>query len=135
MNIFSIDVASVALPGVPGGAGTAIKAARGGDLAVDAIRAADKAEKAVSAGKYGSYTITFESGKKYHGKGPVSRMEQSAREKSKKFSDPVVSKDWVPSPTERDAFIDEAKRIRDDGGVKSPTNYNLINSPGEKFLK
>ena len=98
------------------------------------------AKDAVEAGsekwnQTGSYTITFESGKKYHGKGPTSRMEQSAREKAKEYADPVVNMDWPPSPTQKDAFIDEAKRIRADGGVKNPNNYNKINSPGEKYLK
>ena len=152
-----LDVAATIIPFIPGGAGTALKAARGVDKAADVVRAADKATDAsvippkVSAsngvlnelieegGKKlnstGSYTITFESGMKYHGKGPESRMQQSAREKSKVYSDPVVAKDWTPSPTEKDAFIDEAKRIRNDGGVKNISNYNKINSPGEKYLK
>lgn len=56
------------MPGISGGASTGIKALRGG-------------EKSVDAGKHGSYTVTFESGNRYHGKGSTSRMEQSAREK------------------------------------------------------
>lgn len=35
----------------------------------------------------------------------------------------------------REAFKDEARRIRKDGGVENPNNYNKINSPGEKYLK
>ena len=153
-----LDVAATIIPFIPGGAGTALKAARGVDKAADVVRAADKATDAsvippkVSAsngvlnelieegGKKlnstGSYTITFESGMKYHGKGPESRMQQSAREKSKLYSDPVVAKDWTPSPTEKDAFIDEAQRIRNDGGLGIKFgNYNKINSPGEKYLQ
>ncbi|HRP69371.1 MAG TPA: hypothetical protein PLY93_07560 [Turneriella sp.] len=43
---------------------------------------------------------------------------------------------WKPAKNQREAFKDEAKRIRgDDGGVKSGENYNKINSPGEKYLK
>lgn len=62
-------------------------------------------------------------------------MEQSAREKSKRYSDPTTKKDWTPSSSEKETFIDEAKRIRSDGGVKNPNNYNVINSPGEKYLR
>ena len=44
--------------------------------------------------------------------------------------------EWSPAATEKDAFIDEAKRIRQDGGVGVKYgNYNMINSPGEKFLR
>lgn len=46
-----LDAASVALPGVPGGAGTAIKAARAADKAVDAVKALNKVDNAVDAVK------------------------------------------------------------------------------------
>ncbi len=85
---------------------------------------------------YGSYTIVFESGKKYHGKGKgIDRAIKSAKEKFEKFGDKVKSIDWTPSKNEREAFKDEATRIRLDGGKKNPNNYNEINSPGEKMLK
>jgi hypothetical protein len=45
----------------------------------------------------GSYTIEFESGKKYHGKGPKSRMNQSAKYRAQKHNDKVKSKDWTPA--------------------------------------
>ena len=37
----------------------------------------------------GSYTIEFESGKKYHDKGPESRMNQSAKYRDKKHNEKV----------------------------------------------
>ena len=83
----------------------------------------------------GSYTTTHESGKKYHGKGPKPRAEQSAKEKEKTYNDPVKDIDWTPSKNEKESFKDEAKRIRQDGGVQNPNNYNKRNSPGEKELK
>lgn len=86
-------------------------------------------------GKNGSYTIKFESGKNYHGKGPQTRMEQSAKEKSKKYNDPVKSKEWKPARNERQAFKDEYTRLKNDGGHRSDTNYNRRASPGEKYTQ
>jgi len=83
----------------------------------------------------GSYTNTHESGKKYHGKGPQSRADQSAKEKEKTYNDPLASQDWAPAPNDAEAFKQEAERIRNDGGVTNPNNYNKRNSPGEKELK
>ncbi len=144
-----VDIGATLLPGIPGGASTGIKALRGGEKAVDAVKALDKASDVakssdalksagdiVDAGKHGSYTVTFESGNRYHGKGSTSRMEQSAREKTKKYDDSVVSKDWTPAASEKEAFMDEARRIRSEKGFGPEYgNYNKINSPGEKFLK
>jgi RHS repeat-associated protein len=84
---------------------------------------------------HGSYTIVFESGKKYHGKGNLDRAVESAKEKFDNFGDNVKSIDWTPSKSEAEAFKDEAMRIRADKGVSNPDNYNVINSPGEKLLK
>ena len=83
----------------------------------------------------GSYVITFKSGKKYVGKGPKSRMEQSARTKAKKYSDPVVSKVWEPADTEADAFVAEYKKLEKLGGPNAANNYNKIQSPGKKILE
>lgn len=82
----------------------------------------------------GSYTIVFESGKKYHGKGSISRMLQSAKEKFKKYGDKAVGFQWSRAANNRQAFIDEHFRILFDGGIDNPMNYNRINSPGKKFL-
>ena len=83
----------------------------------------------------GSYTNTHESGKKYHGKGSEQRAQQSAKEKEKTYNDPAKNTDWKPAKNDKEAFKDEAKRIRKDGGVENPNNYNKRNSPGEKELK
>ena len=86
------------------------------------------------AKKVGSYTITFEKGNmKYHGKGPKSRMEQSAKEQSKKHDNLVKSKEWKEAKNDREAFKDESKRIENDGGSKSTGNYNQKKSPGDKY--
>ncbi len=83
----------------------------------------------------GSYTNKHESGKNYHGKGPESRANESANEKAKTNNDPVQNTDWKPAKNDQEAFKDEAKRIRKDGGVGNGNNYNIRNSPGEKMLK
>ncbi len=72
--------------------------------------------------------------KKYHGKGPRSRMNRSARQKAEEYNDPVVDKEWTPAKNDREAFIQEAERIEKDGGIRA-NNYNKINSPGEKYRK
>ncbi|MCH6255511.1 pre-toxin TG domain-containing protein [Puniceicoccaceae bacterium K14] len=81
----------------------------------------------------GSYTVYFKSGKRYHGKGPRYRSEISAKLRASK-DDPHVATDWKPSSNTREAFKDEARRIRGDGTVQNPNNLNKKNSPGEKFL-
>ena len=85
----------------------------------------------------GSYTVKFKNGMKYHGKGPRSRARQSAREHANKhktsFDDHDI--DWEPAANDTQAFMDEATRIRGDGGVgPAHGNLNQINSPGEKLL-
>lgn len=69
----------------------------------------------------GSYTIEFESGKKYYGKGSESRMNQSAKYRAEKHNDKVKSKDWTPA----DNDIDEYYRMEIDGGYRSDNNYNV----------
>lgn len=84
----------------------------------------------------GSYTITFKNGMKYHGKGPKSRMEESARRLGKKYGTEIdrSKSDWTPAGSERQAFKQENKRIwSDEGGPDSPDNYNQRNSPGKKY--
>ncbi|HEX3044270.1 MAG TPA: polymorphic toxin-type HINT domain-containing protein [Bacillota bacterium] len=83
----------------------------------------------------GSYTITFEKGQKYHGKGPESRANQSAKIKSEKYDNPVVDIDWTKSKNEREAFKDEYQRLKNDGGYKNPNNYNQRESPGKKYYE
>jgi RHS repeat-associated protein len=82
----------------------------------------------------GSYTNTHESGAEYHGKGSRERSQVSGRRIEKETGDKHIATDWKPAQSEQQAFKDEATRIRQGGGVKSPANYNKINSPGEKVL-
>lgn len=83
----------------------------------------------------GSYTNDHESGKKYHGKGPQKRAEQSAERVANENNDPATNTDWTPAENDAEAFKHEAKRIENDGGVENPNNYNKINSPGKKLLE
>jgi hypothetical protein len=83
----------------------------------------------------GSYTVTFENGKTYSGKGPMSRAKASAKRVGD-ANDTKVAKDgidWAPAESERQAFEDEDTRINDNGGVDSKGNYNKIKSPGAKY--
>ena len=52
-----------------------------------------------------------------------------------RYHDPVKEIDWTPAENSREAFKQEAQRIREEGGVKSPSNYNRKNSPGETYLE
>jgi RHS repeat-associated protein len=83
----------------------------------------------------GSYTNTHQSGNKYHGKGTKSRAEQSASKKVIEYTDPLKKSEWKPAKNEKEAFKAEARRIRKDGGIQNPKNYNKRNSPGEKILQ
>ena len=83
----------------------------------------------------GSYTIEFESGKQYHGKGTKNRMEQSAKYRSNQNADPVVKKEWTQSVDDVQAFIDEYFKIMHDGGPNNTMNYNKIQSPGRKLYE
>nr|WP_294947388.1 DUF6443 domain-containing protein [uncultured Mucilaginibacter sp.] len=83
--------------------------------------------------KYGSYTIKFKNGKRYHGKGPYSRALESARRLAidhETSFEPLFDIDWKPADSDAQAFRDEAKRLEADGGKNNPNNYNEIDSPG-----
>jgi len=82
----------------------------------------------------GSYTNTHESGKTYSGKGSRERSQVSGRRVEKATGDKHVATDWKASGSEKGAFKDEAQRIKDNGGAKSPDNYNKNESPGKKYL-
>jgi RHS repeat-associated protein len=87
-----------------------------------------------SKGPCGSYTNTHASGKKYHGKGPESRAAESGKQKSDKYDDPLTNTDWTKSNSDRQAYKDEAIRMRKDGGHRNNNNnYNRRGSPGEKY--
>ncbi|RIW11878.1 hypothetical protein D0X99_20170 [Algoriphagus lacus] len=105
------------------------KIAKGLNVIDEAIKVGKTEKKGT-----GSYTITFENGMKYHGKGPESRMNKSANERATK-NNPVKSKDWTPAKNDRDAFKQESERLENDGGHRSNTNYNKRDSPGTKYRK
>lgn len=83
----------------------------------------------------GSYVIKYKSGKVYVGKGPKSRMEQSAKYRADENNDIVVSKEWEPANSNEDAFIDEYLKLKEYGGPKSSNTYNKIQSPGKKYYE
>jgi len=87
---------------------------------------------AKNSGDTGSYTVTFESNKRYHGKGPESRANDSAKRVGTEHDDPAKKVRWKPAANDKEAFKAEARRIRADGGIENPENYNKINSPGER---
>jgi hypothetical protein len=83
----------------------------------------------------GSYTVTYENGMKYHGKGSLQRAKQSAKEHATE-DNPVAENgiDWTPADSKRQAFKDEDDRMNtDEGGNKSDANYNKNKSPGAKY--
>lgn len=88
----------------------------------------------------GSYTILFGNGQKYHGKGSLERMFTSAILQMIRYSVTVKSFDWAPSVTNREAFKDEYRRMQTDKtniypqGYKNPINYNILQSPGYKYM-
>ena len=98
-------------------------------------RSSTSKKEKTSKKQTGSYTVKHKSGKEYHGKGPESRARASGRRNERRHDDPVESIDWKSAKNDREAFKDEARRIRQGGGVDNPENYNRINSPGEKYLK
>lgn len=108
-----------------------VKTSTGGGAATTGAKAAQTAV-AKSKPQTGSYTNGHASGKRYHGKGGKARSQKSGKEKEKKNNDPHTSTDWTPAKDDAQAFKDEAERIKNDGGVENPQNYNKINSPGKK---
>jgi RHS repeat-associated protein len=91
------------------------------------------AKAALSRRQTGSYTNLHASGRTYHGKGTKSRSQRSGRKTAKEHDDPHVATDWTPANGRRAAFKQESRRIDADGGVRSGTNYNKIESPGKKY--
>lgn len=90
----------------------------------------------------GSYTIFFGNGKKYHGKGSLERMYTSAILKMTMNSTTLNSFDWTPSSSHREAFKAEYRRMQTDRvrrryeeGYMNPINYNMIQSPGKKYIQ
>lgn len=85
----------------------------------------------------GSYTNTHASGKTYHGKGGRARSQASGRRVEAETGDLHIATDWKPAKNnlKSEAFKDEARRLRADGGPNSSKNYNKRNSPGEALLQ
>ena len=112
------------------------------DCALDAARAKRDAMKDMLADEdpadaefygfkpSGNYTHYFESGMKYHGVGDPKRARQTAKEKAEEFSDKHVLTEFEQAPTRTAALIEEARRIKADGGIGGGRLYNKINSPG-----
>ncbi len=95
----------------------------------------DNPKKKKEKGQTGSYTITFENGKTYSGKGPLERARASAKRvgDANDTKVPESGIDWTPAENDRQAFEDEDTRINDHGGTGSAENYNKIKSPGAKY--
>ena len=78
----------------------------------------------------GSYTITFESGKTYSGKGPLRRAVQSAIRESVIHDTEPMSINWTPAISSREAFKHEYIRIQKNGGpqgkLKNGRNYKAL---------
>lgn len=82
----------------------------------------------------GSYTITFQSGRTYTGKGDYGRAVDSAMEKSALYNDPIANIEWTPANGTADSFAQEEMRARATGAPGGST-YNKINSPGNNILR
>ena len=148
--------AGTAIKAVRGGAAVA-KAVNRTDNIVDGVKAADKtggaltaanngkntavkvaktdAPQAAKQGGLGSYTNTHQSGTQYAGKGDYGRSQSSAKRVAKKEKDPLVSTDHTTASSKRESFKQESRRLDSIGGVKSPQNYNKVESPGKKYRK
>ena len=90
----------------------------------------------------GSYTIIFGNNHKYHGKGSLERMFTSAILKMTTANTTVKSFDWTPSGSHREAFKAEYRRMQTERlrriyeeGDMNPINYNMIQSPGKKYIQ
>ncbi|MCJ8270785.1 MAG: hypothetical protein MJK04_15445 [Psychrosphaera sp.] len=122
--------------GSPGLAMAARETIEGAFNPAKTLKSIDKVYKLLKKqGTVGSYTITFGNGKQYHGKGPLKRMEQSAKDKGGKNGGAENAK-WDEAMDDKSAFKDEAKKIANDkDGVRNPNNLNIRNSPGKNMLK
>lgn len=68
------------------------------------------------------------------GKGGEGRMRDSAARIGREHGDPVSRMEHSPAINDEDAFVQEALRLRTQGGPGGNT-YNRINSPGESILR
>ncbi len=86
-------------------------------------------------GPCGSYINEHASGKRYFGKGDEKRAAVSADRIAKAKNDPLVKTERKTAASDREAFKDEARSLAADGGPKSDSNYNQIESPGKKYIE
>jgi RHS repeat-associated protein len=102
----------------------------------EAAGLAAKELKTVAGKIKGSYVHEFESGMEYVGKGTKERMLQSGKQLENANNDKLIKSTFEPSKlnTDKQAFVDEAQKIENRGGVSNPNLYNKINSPGKKDL-
>ena len=84
-------------------------------------------EGAWSHNGFGSYLVGNGS-QFYIGKGDLIRAKRSAR----RIGGWVI--DWTPACSDKQSFIDEARRILDFGGIGAENLLNIRNSPGRKWL-
>jgi RHS repeat-associated protein len=92
-------------------------------------------------GQVGSYTIFFDKGYKYHGKGPIDRMFTSALLQMTYHRTTVKAFEWTPSLSDREAFKAEYRRMQTDKvlpdypqGYQNPINFNIRQSPGYLYI-
>lgn len=81
----------------------------------------------------GNYTNLHASGKTYDGKGGTARSNTSGARVAKAEGDPHVATTFTPAKNSREALKAESRSLDANGGPKSPTNYNKIESPGKKM--
>ncbi len=98
-----------------------------------AREAFDKSNRNRNKEETGSYTNTHESSKTYVGKGSKQRSQDSGKNIAKRHDDPHRSTEHTPAENNREAFMQESRRLDDEGGPGSNSNYNRIESPGKKF--
>lgn len=89
----------------------------------------------VHNGPTGSCTNTHASGARYHGKGDSSRAADSGREMANRHNDRHVGTETRSALNDRESFKQESRALEADGGPKSNTNYNRIDSPGTKHRR
>lgn len=111
------------------------------------LKAAKITDTVKNRGKQpGSYTIIFDEGYKYHGKGPLYRMFDSAIQQSVNHVTFVKSMQWTPSVSDRESFKDEYRRMQTDAtfniktqrsydqGYQNPINFNIRQSYGYGYI-
>ena len=119
-----------------GSTAAAADAASGAQKAVKGAQVSPRGPPAAATdlvSETGSYTTMHASGKVYHGKGPRTRSQQSGRRIG--TTDEHIATDWTPAKNSTEAFKDEARRLKADGGPNPTRNYNQIESPGKKFIE